>query len=81
VDKARIIQILTQQTPIKDPQLWAEMIPAGLNLTGKLNVESIQQAENFFHKIGLVPQPPLLSSFIDHSFVAHANQVLGPPGQ
>ena len=79
VEKARIIQILTQWTPIKDSQLWAEMIPAGLNPTGKLNVESIQQAENFFHQIGLVPQPPLLSTFIDHSFVDHANQVLGLP--
>ncbi len=81
VDKAHIIQILTQWTPIKDPQLWAEIIPAGLNPTGRVNLESIQQAENFFHQIGLVPQPPLLSTFIDHSFVDHANQVLGPPPQ
>jgi NitT/TauT family transport system substrate-binding protein len=79
VGKARIIEILTQSTPIKDPGLWAEMIPAGLNPTGKLNVESIQQAENFFHQIGLVPEPPALSTFIDNSFVDHANQVLGPP--
>ena len=79
VEKARIIQILTQSTPIKDAGLWAEMIPAGLNPTGKVNVESIQQAENFFHQIGLVPEPPAPSTFIDHSFVDHANQVLGPP--
>ncbi len=78
-DKPRIIQILTQKTPIKDPTLWAEMIPAGLNPTGRVNVESIQQAENFFHEIGLVPQPPALSSFIDHSFVNYAAQVLGAP--
>jgi ABC-type nitrate/sulfonate/bicarbonate transport system substrate-binding protein len=79
VEKAQIIQILTQWTPIKDAGLWAEMIPAGLNPTGKLNVESIQQAENFFHQLGLVPEPPALGTFIDHSFVDHANQVLGPP--
>lgn len=79
VDKARIIQTLIDHTPIKDAQLWAEMVPAGLRATGRLNVESIQQAENFFHRIGLVPEPPLLSAFLDHSFVAHANQVLGPP--
>ena len=79
VEKPRIIQILTQWTPIKDPALWAEMIPAGLNPTGKVNVESIQRAENFFHRLGLVPQPPPLTTFIDHSFVDHANQLLGPP--
>jgi NitT/TauT family transport system substrate-binding protein len=79
VDKPRIIQILTQRTAIKDPQLWVEMTPAGLNPTGKVNVESIQRAENFFHQLGLVPQPPLLSTFIDHSFVDRANQMLGPP--
>lgn len=79
MDKARTIQILTQTTAIKDPQLWAEKIPAGFNPTGRVNVESIQQAENFFQKIGLVPQPPQLGTFIDHSFVGHANQVLGPP--
>jgi len=78
-DKAHIIQILTQKTAIKDPQMWEEMIPTGFNPTGKVNIESIQQAENFFHQLGLVPQPPLLSTFIDHSFVDHANQVLGPP--
>jgi ABC-type nitrate/sulfonate/bicarbonate transport system substrate-binding protein len=81
VDKLRIIQTLIDHTPIKDPQLWAEMLPAGLNPTGKLNVESIQQAEDFFQKVGLVLDPPVLSTFVDHSFVAHANQVLGPPGQ
>ena len=79
VEKARIIQILTQSTPMKDAQLWVEMIPAGLNPTGKLNVESIQQAENFFHRLGLVPEPPALTTFIDLSFVDRANQVLGPP--
>jgi NitT/TauT family transport system substrate-binding protein len=78
-DKAHIIRILTQKTPIKDPQLWADMIPAGLNPTGRVNGESIQQSENFFHELGLVPQPPALSSFIDYSFVNYANQVLGPP--
>ncbi len=79
VNKARIIQILTQTTPIKDAQLWEEINPTGYNPTGKVNVESIQQAENFFSRLGLVPQPPALSAFIDHSFVDHANQVLGPP--
>lgn len=79
VDRARIIQILARATPIKDPQLWDQITPAGFNPTGRVHVESIQQAENFFNQIGLVPQPPALSSFIDHSFVDHANQVLGAP--
>ena len=79
VERPRIIQILTQWTPIKDPGLWAEMIPAGLNPTGRVNVESIRQAENFFHRLGLVPQPPALGTFIDHSFVDRANRLLGPP--
>ena len=79
VNKTRIIQILTQTTPIKDAQLWEEINPTGYNPTGRVNDETIQQAENFFNRIGLVPQPPALSSFIDHSFVNHANQVLGPP--
>lgn len=78
VNKEQVIQILTKETPIKDPQLWATMIPAGLNPTGRLNVQSIQQIEDFFHRIGLVAEPPPLSTFIDNSFVDYANKVLGP---
>jgi len=78
-DKDQVIQIMANETPIKDTKLWAEMIPAGINPAGTLNVQSIQDQEDFFKKLGLVkPDTPAPSTFIDDSFTKFAGQTLGP---
>ncbi|HEX6512409.1 MAG TPA: ABC transporter substrate-binding protein, partial [Chloroflexota bacterium] len=78
-NKDQVIQIMANETPIKDPKLWAEMIPAGINPDGALNVQNIQDQEDFFKKLNLVkPDSPPPSSFIDDSFTKYAVQQLGP---
>jgi NitT/TauT family transport system substrate-binding protein len=77
-DKDQVIQIMASQTPIKDTKLWSEMIPAGINPNGSLNVQSIQDQEDFFKKLNLVSSDaPPPSSFIDDSFTKYADQTLG----
>jgi NitT/TauT family transport system substrate-binding protein len=79
VDKDRAIQILAQETPVKDTKLWGQMIPAGLDPDGKLNVKSIEDQEAFFKKLSLVePSAPAPGTFIDDSFAKAAAQALGP---
>lgn len=78
-NKDEVIQIMANETPIKDTKLWAEMIPAGINPNGTLNVQSIQDQEDFFKKLNLVgADTPPPSSFIDDSFTKAADQTLGP---
>src|SRR5581483_1361782 len=64
-DKDHVIQILAEETPVKDTKLWSQMIPAGLDPDGKLNVKSIEDQEAFFKKLNLVEQSaPAPSTFI-----------------
>ncbi len=78
-DKDKVIQIMANETPIKDTKLWSEMIPAGLNPNGTVSVQSIADQEEFFKKLGLVqPSAPPPSSFIDDSFAQAAAKELGP---
>lgn len=78
VDKDRIIGILADKTDIKDKQLWASMIPAGLNSDGKLNEQSIADAGKYFQATGLTPEVPPVSAYIDNSFTDAAIKALGP---
>jgi NitT/TauT family transport system substrate-binding protein len=74
-----VIKILAQETPIKDTKLWSEIIPAGLNPNGSLNVQSIQDLEDFFKKLNLIKaDTPPPSSFIDQSIAEAAAKQLGP---
>lgn len=79
INKDKIIQIMAEKTPVKDTKLWGEMIPAGLNPDGALNVKSIQDEEAFFKKLNLIkPGSPAPSMFIDDSFAKKAAATLGP---
>ena len=78
-DKDQIIEIMAKETPIKDVKLWSQMIPAGLNPNGKLNVKSIEEQEEFFKKLNLIAATtPAPSTFIDESFSEAAARQLGP---
>src|SRR5712692_6689121 len=78
-DKDQIIEIMAKETPIKDVKLWGQMIPAGLNPNGKLNVKSIEEQEEFFKKLNLIAATtPAPSTFMDESFSEAAARQLGP---
>src|SRR5260370_42640013 len=60
VDRDKVIQILTQRTDIKDPQLWADMMPTGSSPDGLVNLQSIDESQAYFGKLRMVlntPQP------------------------
>lgn len=78
VDKDRIVSILADKTGIQDTALWGSMIPAGLNVDGKLNEQSVADAAKYFQSIGLTPEVPAVSTYVDNSFTEAAVQALGP---
>ena len=78
-NKDQVVQVLAKETKIDDTKLWSEMVPAGLDPNGKLNVKSIHDTEDFFKKLNLTPaDAPPPSAFIDESFATKAAQTLGP---
>ena len=77
-DKERIISILAAKTDVKDPAMWREMIPAGLDPNGKLNMQSITDAQAFFAQLGQIQGTPDLAPYIDTSFAEEAARILGP---
>jgi NitT/TauT family transport system substrate-binding protein len=78
-NKDQVIEIMAKETPIKDTKLWSQIIPAGLNPNGLLNVQSIQDQEEFFKKLNLIKaDAPAPGTFIDDSFAQAATKELGP---
>ena len=79
LNKDKIVGILAKETGIQDTKLWGEMIPAGLDPDGKLNVKNIQEEEDYFKKLGLIKDTtPAADTFIDESFAQQAARALGP---
>jgi NitT/TauT family transport system substrate-binding protein len=77
-DRDKVIQILTQKTDLKDPQLWADMVPTGSSPDGQLNLQSIAESQAYFQKLGLVLSSQAPEAMVDTSFAEAAVKVLGP---
>jgi NitT/TauT family transport system substrate-binding protein len=75
--RADAIQILTQYTPIKDPAVFDQMVLPGLNPNGHINVQSVQAAQEFWHKVDLLQNVLPAEQLVDHSYVDWALGVLG----
>ncbi len=78
VDRDKVIQILTQRTDIKDPQLWADMVPTGSSPDGLVNLQSIAESQAYFGKLGMVLNTPQPETLVDTSFTQAALKTLGP---
>src|SRR5207244_760414 len=81
VDRDKVIQILTQRTDIKDPQLWAEMAPTGSSPDGLVNLQSIGESQAYFGELGMVLNTPQPETLVDTSFTQAALKTLGPGGR
>jgi NitT/TauT family transport system substrate-binding protein len=79
-DRDQVIQILMDKTDIKDPQLWADMYPTGIQPDGTINVQSIADTQAYFQKLGLVQNPADLNKAVDTTIVQAAVKTLGSVG-
>jgi NitT/TauT family transport system substrate-binding protein len=73
-----VIKILIEKTGVKDPELYREMVPNGINIDGKLNVESMKKDYEFYVDQGLIEKPVNVNDVVDTSFVEEADKILGP---
>ncbi len=74
-----IIKVLTERTPIKDPEVYRSMIAFAVNPDGDVNVSSLDNDLAFFRGRGLVTDPKVTAAdVVDQSFVKAAVRLLGP---
>ena len=73
-----MIKLLIANTPIKDPGLYRDMVPNGINPDARLNLESMKKDYEFYKEFGYIERPVELSGIVDTSFVENAVKILGP---
>jgi NitT/TauT family transport system substrate-binding protein len=72
-----VISILTASIEVKIPEVYREIVPAGCNPDGKLNVVSMQADLDIFREQGLVTGNVKASQIVDASFAEAAVAHLG----
>jgi ABC-type nitrate/sulfonate/bicarbonate transport system substrate-binding protein len=79
VGRAEVVQILAQNTPVKDVALYDKLVPAGLDPDGRLNVAGIRDDVALWTRIGCTQgEVADVRQVIDESFAQYAVGVLGP---
>ena len=72
-----IISILTEMTPIKDPNVYRTITAVNIDPDGKLDVPSLQEDIDIFTKQGLIQGQVDLKKVVDTSFTDEAVKALG----
>src|ERR1700733_1592709 len=74
----QVISILAETTSIKDPTIYRDITPTGMNPDGRVNVQSLADDLQFYRKQGLIQSDVKLDQIVDQSFVEAAVNELGP---
>ena len=75
---ADAVSILAQNTSVTDPKVYDQMVPAGLDPDGKLDLQSMEADLAYYRESGQVKEAVDLSKLVDTSFQTKAVTTLGP---
>ncbi len=75
---AEVIAILTEYTAIKDPQVFKDITPAGIDPNGGVYVASLKKDLEFFRAQGLISGKVTVEQVLDTSFAEAAVKEMGP---
>jgi NitT/TauT family transport system substrate-binding protein len=76
-DKAGVIRVLIEHTPIKDPALYEVMVPSGIDPDGGLNQESMEYDQDWYLSRGFTREKIDLGRVVDLSYRDAALQQIG----
>ncbi|MDB5569222.1 MAG: transporter substrate-binding protein [Hyphomicrobiales bacterium] len=79
-----VLQLLVENTPIKDKEVYRTMIAPAINPDGAVNDEGLRQDYAFYKSQGWIQGDINPDSLVDNSFAHRSTQILGPykrPGQ
>lgn len=78
-DRAAIVSILIEHTPIKDPALYDKMQVIAEPASGEFPMDTLQEDYDWLKARGAIQEPaPELSRVVDTRFVQYALEQLGP---
>jgi len=77
VDKAPIVQILINHTPIKDPALYDTIGLASVDVVPTMDTQSWEVLQKYFVQINLETRAADLASHVDNSYIQRAAQQMG----
>jgi NitT/TauT family transport system substrate-binding protein len=77
VDKAPIVQILINHTPIKNPALYDTIGLASVDLVPTMDTKSWESLQAYFVQIGLQQSGTDLAAHVDNSYIERAAQQMG----
>jgi hypothetical protein len=77
VDKAPIVQILINHTPIKNPNLYETIGLASVDLVPTMDTQSWESLQAYFAQIGLQQRATDLASHVDNSYIERAGRQMG----
>jgi NitT/TauT family transport system substrate-binding protein len=73
-----VVGTLIRQTPVKDPNIYAQLTPTYINPNGRLDPTTLIAAQDWFASRGLIPSKIDVPSIVDMQFVDYVLSTLGP---
>jgi NitT/TauT family transport system substrate-binding protein len=75
--RAEVVEILARTTGVRDLSLYDRMVSSYMDPNGRMNVQSLIDAQEWFAAHGYVPQKVDVQALVDYQFVDYALGVLG----
>jgi len=73
-----VIQLLVENTSMKDAALWAAIHPQHADLNGEVDVANLRMQAEFYRKAGMLTGPvPDIDKYVDTRFAAGAVKIIG----
>ena len=79
-NRAEVVRLLTERTPVKEPALYDQMVMPRLHPDGYLNLRSVQADVAWYVERDLVKDPPRLRDLVDYRYLEYAHGRLGRLG-
>jgi NitT/TauT family transport system substrate-binding protein len=76
--REQVIAALMRHTEVKDPAVYERMVPAGLHPDGRIAVEELAASIETYRAMGALTEAVEVGRIVDHQFVDHARERLGP---
>ena len=73
-----VIAILQAEIKLPDPAIWKSVVPASVQVNGRVDAPSLQFDYEVFKELGLIQTPVSVANSIDMQFADFANTQLGP---
>ncbi|QRG09876.1 ABC transporter substrate-binding protein [Xanthobacter dioxanivorans] len=73
-----LIQMMVTSSEVKDPQIYREATPNGVDPNGRLNMDSLNKDLAFYKEMKLVAAEVKVEDALDTSFMEAAVKALGP---